>query len=127
MTPAHRTARAMAALIAEIPSAPRSPRADLVLGAVVLLALTLLVGLGGCVTTRTPRGIALDFASYLKLIRNAPLSIRCQHVKDTQDRCERNGFPRNCAWNGRDDADDDDFTIKACLAREAAAKKVEKP
>jgi hypothetical protein len=82
-----------------------------------LLAWTLLLLLASCTTTATPRGIALDFASYLRMIRDAPLSIRCQHVKDTQDRCLHHGFPKNCAWDGFSDADDDDFTIKACLAR----------
>lgn len=70
-----------------------------------------------CAGALTPRGIALDLGSYLDLIRDAPLSIRCQAVRDAEERCARAGFPADCAWSNDVDADHDGWTIAQCKSR----------
>ncbi len=91
------------------------------------LAFTTLLAAIGCAPLG-PRGIAGHLSMALDTppgILAMPLSVRCQHVRDAQARCERLGLPSDCAWSdeaegARDAAwgpDLDMWTIWACLAR----------
>jgi hypothetical protein len=76
-----------------------------------------LLGLIGCATAPTPRGIAIDLDRQLASLEKWPLSVRCQAVTDAQRRCLAAGFTADCAWTNDVDADRDSFSINACLQR----------
>lgn len=79
----------------------------------LLLALVL----AGCASGPGPRQIAGDLDMSLRLLADWPLSVRCRHVRDAMDRCERAGLPRDCAWDGWHDADHDGWTVSICKKR----------
>lgn len=81
------------------------------------LALILLV-FTACVTLVTPRGIALDLNDSLSRLSDYPLAVRCQAIKDAEQRCLNAGLGSKCWADGWTDADQDSWTIAACRENE---------
>lgn len=82
----------------------------------------LLFALSGCATVRTPRGIAMDFATCFedqtprntRLGSGWPLVHRCQCLEEADTRCVLAGYPVGCWRDGWVDADHDSWAVAAC-------------